>query len=267
MTIKQQVKIAVIGGTGVYDPGRMTDVEQVKIYTPYGATSDLITVGNYGGVPIAFLPRHGGKHTIPPHLVPYQANLWALKKLGVERIIAPCAVGSLREELKPGDIVVADQFFDFTKGRPYSFYNGGQVCHIAVANPFCSELRELAISTLKGIKATFHDKGINVCIQGPRYSTKAESDFFRKAVGADIIGMTLVPECVLARELEICYVSIAAVTDYDSWSEEAVDTEMVTKTMAKNAITLQNFLNAILPQIPAARKKCECPSALEKAMI
>lgn len=262
------VEYAIIGGTGVYDPGLLKNAVQKKIGTPYGAPSDLITIGDYNGIRIAFLPRHGSNHYLPPHKVPYRANIWALKQLGVKRIIAPCAVGSLRKEIPPQYLMITDQFVDFTKNRDYSFYDGGQVCHISVANPFCQELRNLAIEKAKKLNIKCFDKGTLVCIQGPRYSTKAESIFYRDAVKADIIGMTTVPEAQLARELEICYVSIAAVTDYDTWHEEPVNATMVGETMAKNLSNIRALVGEMLPAIPKdrSRSKCDCPIALEDAM-
>jgi 5'-methylthioadenosine phosphorylase len=262
----EKIEIAIIGGTGVYDPGALTNAEQVKVYTPYGATSELITIGTYAGKQVAFLPRHGANHHVPPHNIPFRANIWALKELGVKRIIAPCAVGSLREELPPGFIVFPDQFFDNTKNRDYSFHEGGEVCHISVAEPFCPELRKLAIATAKEMQIDFQDHGISVCIEGPRYSTKAESNFYRHAVQAHIIGMTLVPECVLAREMEICYIPIAAVTDYDVWADEPVSTEFVKQTMTKNITTIRELLLKLLPKIPEKRV-CECKAALKNAFI
>jgi 5'-methylthioadenosine phosphorylase len=265
--INEKVEVAIIGGTGVYETGALKDAKQIKVYTPYGAPADLITVGTYAGKKTAFLPRHGGNHHIPPHNIPFRANIWALKQLGVKRIIAPCAVGSLCEELPPGHIVFPDQFFDFTKNRDYSFYDGGQVCHIGVAEPFCKELRSLVINVAKDMKIDFQDYGTAVCIEGPRYSTKAESNFFKNAVQAHIIGMTLVPECVLAREAEICYLPIAAVTDYDVWADEPVDTDSVKKTMAKNVDTIRKLIVNLLPKISEERKICECHDALDGAMI
>ncbi|MFA6408814.1 MAG: S-methyl-5'-thioadenosine phosphorylase [Gammaproteobacteria bacterium] len=264
----ETAEIGIIGGTGVYDPGMLENAKQVKVYTPFGAPSDLITVGTFAGRRVAFLPRHGMNHTYAPHPVPYRANIWAFKELGVTRIIAPAAVGSLRENVHPGDIVVVDQFFDFTKGRHYTFYEGGQVCHISVAEPMCPELRELSIDVLKKMKVKFHEKGTNVCIQGPRYSSRAESNYFRDNIKeASVIGMTLVPECVLAREAEICYLSLAAVTDYDSWSNKPVDTASVKKVMTKNLAVLREAIKTLIPQIPTEREKCPCPTALQDAMI
>jgi len=261
----EKVEIAIIGGTGVYDAGLLQDIKHIKMATPYGAPSDQIVVGTYYGSRVAFLPRHAADHHIPPHKVPYRANIWALKQLGVTRILAPSAVGSLRKEIPPGDIVITDQFIDFTKCRDYTFYDGGQVYHISVANPFCEELRQIAIASAHELKIPFHDKGTNICVQGPRYSTKAESLYFKDILKADTVGMTLVPECVLAKELEICYLSIAASTDYDTWHEEPVNAEMVGKVMAKNLKTIRALLAKIIPQIPPARSKCGCDSVLSNA--
>ena len=263
----EDIEMAIIGGTGIYEPGLLKYAKQVKVYTPYGQTSDKITVGTYAGIRIAFLPRHGTGHIYPPHKIPFRANMWALKQLGVKRIIAPCAVGSLREGLEPGHIVISDQFFDHTKQRHYSFYNGGETCHIAMGEPFCSELRALTIETAKEQGITFQDKGTIVTIEGPRFSTRAESEFFRNAVNADVIGMTLIPECLLARELEMCYVSIASVTDYDAWKVgDEVDAISVQQTMKKNIKILRDLFIQLLPKIPKERAKCVCPHALENAI-
>ncbi len=264
--IKEKVAVAIIGGTGVYDPNLLNDAEEVSVHTPYGPTSDLITIGEYCGQKVAFLPRHGAKHQLPPTKVPYRANIWALKQLGVERIIAPCAVGSLRKEYMPGQLAIVDQFVDFTKNRNYSFYEGNEVAHIAMHAPFCKEMRELAITKAKELEIDFHDSATTVTIEGPRYSTKAESIFFRDAVKADIIGMTLVPECQLARELEMCYLSVAAVTDYDAWHEEPVSGTQVVETMKHNLKSIRKLLVALIPELPAARKDCECWYALRDAM-
>ncbi|MEM4418998.1 MAG: hypothetical protein QXU66_05370, partial [Candidatus Nitrosocaldus sp.] len=167
--------VAIIGGTGVYDVGMLEDAREVKVYTPYGDTSDLITIGKYSGKSIAFLPRHGKEHRIPPHMIPARANIWALKHLGVKRIIAPAAVGSMKDDVKPGDIVVPDQFIDFTKRREYTFYDGGEVCHVSLADPFCPELRSIVIEQCKDLNLRVHEQGTYVCVEGPRYSTRAES--------------------------------------------------------------------------------------------
>ena len=225
-----QTEIGIIGGTGLYDPKLLKNVEEVTVDTPYGAPSDSITIGELSGRRVAFLPRHAKKHTIRPTDVNSRANIFALKKLGVQRILAPSAVGSLKEEYKPGDIVFVDQFIDRTTKREQSFYTGKKVCHISVAEPMCPELRQTLIAIAKDIGIRAHDTGTYVCIEGPRFSTKAESRLFR-SWGADVIGMTLVPECVLAREAELCYASIATVTDYDVWKDHAVSADEVVATM------------------------------------
>lgn len=264
--IKEKIELAIIGGTGVYDPNLLENSRQIKIHTPYGGPSDLITIGSYAGKNIAFLPRHGASHTLPPHKVPYRANLWALDKLGVKRIIAPRAVGSLRKEIKPRDIVIADQFIDFTKKRDCTFFEGSEVAHISAADIFCQELRDLAIKAAQKLGIGFHKTGTSICIDGPRYSTKAESIFFKDVIKADTIGMTLVPECVLARELEICYVSLEMSTDYDAWSDEPVTATMVGEVMKDNVETIRKLLLEIIPKIPEKREYCACPHALEHAM-
>ncbi|MFQ5940196.1 MAG: S-methyl-5'-thioadenosine phosphorylase [Nitrososphaerales archaeon] len=259
--------IAIVGGTGIYDSGLFRDKKEIKVYTPYGDPSDLLTLGRYAGRSIAFIPRHGRGHRIPPHKINARANIWALKQLGVGRILAPAAVGSMRMRLKPGHVAIPDQFVDFTKSKQYSFYDGGEVCHVSTADPFCPELRKFAIKTAKSLKLNFHDRANYVCIEGPRYSTRAESRLFRDYVKADVIGMTLVPECVLAREAEICYLSIATITDYDVWAEKPVSTKEVIETLRKNVQNTRRLLADLIPQIPSQRKKCECSRALEGAKL
>lgn len=259
--------VGIIGGTGVYDPGLFSAQREIKVHTPYGEPSDLVTIGEYSGVKVAFIPRHGRSHRIPPHSINSRANIWALKQLGVKRIIAPSAVGSLQVGYKPGDIAVPDQFIDFTKKRQYTFYDGGQVCHVSVADPFCPELRSIAIDRIKRLKFTMHDKATYICIEGPRFSTRAESKFFRDVMKADIIGMTLVPEVNLARETEICYTSIATVTDYDVWANHPVTSAEIVETLSKNVEKTKKLIADIVPAIPASRKKCACASALENALL
>lgn len=262
----EQASIAVIGGTGVYDPGLLENAERISIHTPYGVTSDNLLVGDYCGKRVVFLPRHGANHQYSPTTVPYRANIWALKQMGVQRIIAPCAVGSLRDDYAPGQIVFPTDFADFTKKRNYTFYEAENVVHIAMDKPFCQELRKIAVEAATAEGIDFHAEGTTITIEGPRYSTKAESNFYRKAVGADIIGMTLVPECQLAREMEICYLSIAAVTDYDAWHDEPVTAAKVLTTMEKNLKIVSKLLGAILPKIPETRgDACGCWNALDEA--
>jgi 5'-methylthioadenosine phosphorylase len=260
-----QAEIAIIGGTGLYDPKLLKNVKEIKVRTPYGPPSDSITIGELKDRHIAFLPRHSKKHTIRPTDVNSRANIFALKKLGVQRILAPSTVGSLREELKPGDVVFVDQFIDRTTRREQSFYTGKQVCHISVAEPMCPELRRTLIKAADDINISIHNTGTYVCIEGPRFSTKAESRMFRMW-GADVVGMTLVPECVLAREAEICYSSIATVTDYDVWKDQPVSVDAVFKTMSENVEKVKRIISEAISKIPKERG-CECKSALKDALI
>jgi 5'-methylthioadenosine phosphorylase len=258
-------EIGIIGGTGLYDPKLLKNVEEIKVRTPYGSPSDSITVGELKRRSIAFLPRHSRKHTIRPTDVNSRANIFALKKLGVQRILAPSTVGSLREEFKPGDVVFVDQFIDRTTRREQSFYTGRKVCHISVAEPMCPEIRHALIEAAGDMHINTHNTGTYVCIEGPRFSTKAESKMFR-TWGADVVGMTLVPECVLAREAEICYSTIAAVTDYDVWKDEPVSVDAVKRTMKQNIEKIKTIIAEAVPRIPRERA-CECKKALQNACI
>jgi 5'-methylthioadenosine phosphorylase len=258
-----QAKIGIIGGTGVYDPKMFKLKESVRPFTPYGATSDEILIGELYGVDVAFLPRHGKGHIYPPHKVNYRANIWAMKQLGVERIVSPCAVGSLQEEFKPGEIVVVDQFIDFTKTREYTFFDEGKTVHVSMADPFCPEMNGLFAKAAKKAKIPCHAGGTYVCVEGPRFSTRAESTMFRAF--ADVIGMTVVPECQLAREMEMCYTSLAMITDYDVWADEPVDTRTILKTMADNMDKVQLLLKNVVPKIPEMREKCRCADILKEA--
>jgi 5'-methylthioadenosine phosphorylase len=260
-----RAEIGIIGGTGVYDPQLLKNTVETKVHTPYGPPSDLITVGELKGRKIAFIPRHGKKHSIRPTDVNSRANVYALKQLGVQRILAPSAVGSLREELKPGDVVFVDQFIDRTTRREQSFYEGPQVCHISMAEPTCPHLRKTLTKAAAESCIRHHDTGTYLCIEGPRFSTKAESELFR-SWGADVIGMTLVPECVLAREAEICYASIATVTDYDVWKEHPVNASEIKKTMTENVEKIKALLSDAIPKIPKKRT-CECAAALKNALV
>lgn len=260
-------EIGIIGGTGIYNTELLTNAKSIKIFTPYGKTSDLVTIGEYNGRFVAFIPRHGKEHTIPPHKVNSKANIWALNSLGVSRIIAPSAVGSLQDKYKPGDIVVPDQFIDFTKRREYTFYDEGQVCHVSCADPFCNELREILLNIAKQLKYNVHDGSTYICIEGPRFSTRAESKYFKDVLHGDIIGMTLVPECILAREMQICYVSIATVTDYDVWYENPVSSREILEVLTKNVNRTKELLTALIPSIPETRSKCKCKTALQDAMV
>jgi 5'-methylthioadenosine phosphorylase len=260
-----QAEIGIIGGTGLYDPKLLKNAQEIEVNTPYGSPSDAFTVGEMAGRKVAFLPRHGRKHTIRPTDVNSQANVFAFKKLGVERILAVSTVGSLKEEYKPGDLVFTDQFIDRTTRREQSFYTCDKVCHISVAEPMCPEMRKTMFAVAKAAKIDVHRTGTYVCIEGPRFSTKAESNLFRQW-GADIVGMTLVPECVLAREAELCYASIATVTDYDCWKDHAVTAEEIVTTMRANIEKVKKIILETVAKLPKERG-CECKSALKSALI
>ncbi|MEM3396116.1 MAG: S-methyl-5'-thioadenosine phosphorylase [Thermoplasmata archaeon] len=259
-----KAKIGVIGGSGLYDSGLFTPEETLKISTPYGAPSSNVEIGKIENVRVAFLARHGKGHVIPAHKVNYRANIWALKSVGVERIYSIQTVGSLKMEMEPGHLVVPDQFIDFTKKRDYSFYDGGRTYHISMADPFCGELRKLLWSTAEKLGIKVHQAGTYVCIEGPRFSTRAESKMFKNF--ADIIGMTLVPEAQLARELEICYASLCQITDYDVWAEKPVDAHEIISTMQKNIASIKKILSVCVPATPEQRS-CECKNALEFAGV
>lgn len=259
-----EAEIGIIGGTGVYDPYLLKNVRKIKVTTPYGTPSDEITLGELAGRKVAFINRHGPGHSIPPHLVNSRANIWVLKHLGVSRIIAPGAVGSLKEEYKPGDIVITDQFVDFTKQRQYSFYQGGKVYHVSLADPFCNELRKVLFDTGEALNLPVRERGTYVCIEGPRFSTRAESKMFQSF--GDIIGMTLVPECQLAREAEICYAAINTVTDFDVWAEKPVSTEEILRTMKESIDKVRSLLIETILKVPSERN-CSCKDALKEAAV
>lgn len=260
-----QAEIGIIGGTGLYDPKLVKNLKEVRVKTPYGSPSDTIAVGEMEGRCVAFLPRHGKKHTIRPTDVNFRANIFALKKLGVQRILASSTVGSLREEYKPGEVVFVDQFIDRTTKREQSFYTENKVCHISVAEPVCPELRQILIAVAKKEKINAHNNGTYICVEGPRFSTKAESKMFR-SWGADVVGMTLVPECVLAREAEVCYASIAMVTDYDVWKDHPVCVDDIVKTMKANIENVKRIITETIVKIPKDRG-CECKVALKSALV
>jgi 5'-methylthioadenosine phosphorylase len=258
-------EIGIIGGSGFYDADMFKSVSEVKMYTPYGAPSDTISVGEFKGVKVAFLPRHGKRHSLPPHMINYRANIWAMRDLGVKRIIAPSAVGSLKEDMKPGDLVIPDQFIDFTKGRQYSFYDGGVVGHFSLADPFCPELSWLCVETARSLKIPCHSSAVYVCVEGPRFSTRAESKLFR-SWGADIIGMTLIPEVTLAREMGICYATPATVTDYDVWANKPVTAEEVAVTMKMNVDKVKSLIMELIPKLLKERD-CNCARSAEHALV
>ena len=263
--------IGVIGGSGLYRMEGMTDVEEVSVQTPFGDPSDVITVGRVEGVSMAFLPRHGRGHRISPTEIPVRANIWALKSLGVEWVISVSAVGSLREHIAPRDLVIPNQLFDRTRSRVNSFFEGGIVVHCTFAEPFCSTLSKLLLDSARELgDVTVHEGGTYVCMEGPLFSTRAESRTYR-SWGMDIIGMTALPEAKLAREAELCYATIACATDYDSWheTEESVTVEMVVSNLSANVANAQRILRAVAKKIPADRSAntCDCPSALATAIM
>lgn len=250
-------RIAIIGGTGVYNPDTFELIKEVTVDTPYGKTSDKIMIGKINGVEVAFLHRHGRNHEYPPSSVPYRANIYALKQLGVEMIVSPCSVGSLREDFKPGDLIIVDQFVDLTKKRDYTYFNDRTV-HIAIPDPFCPEMNAVFDRCAKKMGIPHHLGGTYVTIEGPRFSTRAESRWFRNF--ADIVGMTLVPECQLSREMGICYCSLATVTDYDAWKEETVTFEAIVKVMTECLDKICKILEMALPELEKI-KNCGCIEA------
>jgi len=261
MSVYPQVDVGVFGGTGFYD--LLEDARTVKIHTPYGAPSSAPLVGMVGDKKVAFLPRHGTDHSIPPHKINYRANLWAMKELGATRIIAPCACGTLQADVKPGDFVVLDQFVDRTCCRKDTFYDGPRVTHVSSADPYCDDLRALAIKSCENLSIPFHPTGTVVVIQGPRFSTRAESRWFASQ-GWEVINMTQYPEAYLARELEICYCGIALITDYDAGvdADESVTNVDVMKVFAENLDKLKALLVDMIPEVTQTRDACSCKEAL-----
>jgi len=260
--------IGVIGGSGLYHMPDLTDVEEIRVETPFGSPSDVISVGTLSGQRVAFLPRHGRGHRLTPTELPVRANIWALKSLGVRHLIAVSAVGSLRRKIKPLDIVIPDQIFDRTKGRPGSFFENGIVAHVGIADPFCSAMRRALYMASKEVAATkVHDGGTMVVIEGPQFSTKAESRFYR-TMGFDIIGMTAIPEAKLAREAEMDYAVLAMVTDYDVWheAEEPVTAEMVIRNLNENVRTAQRILKTVIPRVLDLKCEAGCCDALSTAI-
>ena len=261
-----EAKIGIIGGSGLYKMVGMSEVEEVKINTPFGEPSDAIILGKLKGVRVAFLPRHGKGHRISPSELPTRANIYALKSLGVERIISVSAVGSLREEIKPLHLVIPNQLIDITKGRDNTFFSGGIVGHISFAEPFCPVLSQVLFEAATKAGAKVHQGGTYLAMEGPQFSTKAEAQLYR-SWGADIIGMTACPEAKLAREAEICYATIAFVTDYDCWhpSYALVTTEMILTNLEKGVDMAKKILKLAVPTIPQKRD-CACATALKDAI-
>ena len=259
-------EIGVFGGSGFYS--LLDECEEHEIETPYGAPAGPVTIGKVANRKVAFLPRHGPAHDLPPHMINYRANLWAMKELGVKRILGPCATGSLQPDVQMGDFVICDQFVDRTAGRIGTFYDGPITTHISCAEPYCPQLRKIAVEAGKGLTLPVHDGGTVVVIQGPRFSTKSESKWF-SAQGWEVINMTQYPEVVLARELEMCYVNISLITDYDAGVEgdpekKAVTHEDVIKAFQENNEKLKKMILRITENIPDTFE-CDCQDALKGA--
>jgi len=262
-----QAKIGIIGGSGLYQIEGITDIKEVNIDTPFGKPSDEITIGRLGGTSIAFLPRHGKGHRLIPTEVPSQANIYALKSLGVSNIIAVCSAGSFKSEIKPGELLIPNQLIDRTRKRTSSFFGDGIVAHIPFAEPFCANLSRILHDSARKVGAAIHHGGTYLCMEGPAFSTRAESRLYR-AWGADIIGMTALPEAKLAREAEICYAVIACVTDYDSWHEAKVPVtvEMILATMLHNTETAKAIIKLSVSRI-FPENECDCNAALQRAIV
>lgn len=261
-----KIKIGIIGGSGFYK--LLDNVKEVEVKTPFGKPSDKILIGDYKGKNVAFLPRHGRAHNYPPHKIPYKANMWALKKLGVKYVLAPCACGSLQSDIKPGEFVIIDQFVNKTYGRDDTYFHGPDVVHISTADPYCSNLRQLVYKNAKKIKIKSHFGGTVLVINGPRFSSKAESKFYSQQ-GWEVINMTNYPECVLARELEMCYAAICLVTDYDAGifqkNKKAVEFTDVAKVFAQNNIKVRKLLLKVIEELD--NKKCICHQATKNARV
>ncbi len=261
------LKIGIIGGSGLYEMSGLTDVRELTVETPFGNPSDAIVHGRLGDTDLYFLPRHGRGHRLLPSELPFRANIWALKHLGVSRVIAVGAVGSLREEIAPGHLVVPDQFIDRTFDRTATFFGNGIVAHVAFGDPVCPVLSKNVLESARRIGATVHAGGTYVCMEGPQFSTRAESELYR-SWGASIIGMTNLQEAKLAREAELCFATLALSTDYDCWKQDAheVSIEEVLKVMGSNVALAKQVIHDVVPTL-AATSDCGCERALEFAII
>ena len=261
------IKIGIIGGSGLYEMEVLTDVENVSMETPFGAPSDSYVIGTLEGIRVAFLSRHGRGHRLIPSELNFRANIYGFKKLGIEQLISVTAVGSLKENIRPLDIVIPDQFFDCTKERPSTFFGNGLVAHIPFADPVCPDLAQLIYNGGKDVGASMHNGGTLLCIEGPAFSTRAEANVYRQW-GMDIIGMTSLQEAKLAREAEICWAAMAMVTDFDCWHEEEseVNVETVVQNLKQNISLAKKIIQAVVPQISGERK-CICAQALNNAIM
>ena len=259
--------VGVIGGSGLYEIEGLSDIESISVETPWGSPSDELVVGMLGDVKMVFLPRHGRGHVIMPSEINFRANIYAMKKLGVEWIIAVSAIGSMKEEYAPGHVVVPSQYFDHTKGRKSTFFGEGIAAHVSLADPVCPVLSGVIAQAARSAGATVHEGGLYICMEGPQFSTRGESEIYR-SWGVDVIGMTNMPEAKLAREAEICYASLSLVTDYDCWHDghDDVTVEDLIATLTQNVALSKNVLEIAAPEISAERD-CVCESALKNAII
>jgi 5'-methylthioadenosine phosphorylase len=263
----RQISVGVIGGTGLYQIEGLADIEEVNPDTPFGKPSDTIVTGRLEGIGIAFLPRHGKGHRLLPGELPSRANIYALKSLGVEQIIAICSAGSFKEELAPGHLVIPDQLIDRTRGRVSTYFGEGVVAHVAFGEPFCPRLSAVLYEAGREVGAPIHPSGTMVVMEGPAFSTRAESRLY-KSWGADIIGMTALPEAKLAREAEICYAVVGCITDYDSWHQQrdAVTVDVILSTLARNVDTAKRIIRLAAARMSGLRD-CACATALETALV
>ncbi len=271
MAAQHPVKIGIIGGSGLYQMEALTEIEEIKVETPFGDPSDALIVGKVDGVPVAFLARHSRGHTLTPSELPFRANIYAMKSLGVEYLISASAVGSLKAEAKPVDMVVPDQFIDRTKNRVSTFFGEGIVGHISFGDPVCAQLAKVladAVESQNLAGVTLHRGGTYVCMEGPAFSTRAESELYR-SWDATVIGMTNLPEAKLAREAEIAYATLAMVTDYDCWhpDHDSVTVEMVIGNLQKNAVNAQKVIRSVVRQLSENPPVSEAHSALKYAII
>jgi len=265
--MEKLAEIGVFGGSGFYK--FLEDIEEVKIETPYGMPSDNIFLGTIGKHRVAFLPRHGRNHTILPHLINYRANVWAMKEIGCTRVISPCAAGSLQKHVEPGHFVVCDQFVDWTDGRKSTFFEGPIVTHPSPAETYCPELRQLAIKTAKDLGITVHEQGTVVVINGPRFSTKAESKFFTNQ-GWEVINMTAFPEAYLVKEMDMCPLNISLITDYDAGlvgDVPPVSHHEVIQVFNNNVANLKKLLFTMIENIPVERANCECANTKKNSQL
>ncbi|MFA6989612.1 MAG: S-methyl-5'-thioadenosine phosphorylase [Candidatus Gastranaerophilaceae bacterium] len=264
---KKLADIGVFGGSGFYN--FLDNIEEIVVETPYGHTSDKIMLGTIGKKRVAFLPRHGRNHSIVPHKINYKANVWAMKSIGVSRVISPCAAGSLQKHVAPGDFVICDQFVNLTSGRPDTFYEGPIVTHVSPADPYCPELRHIAVQSAKENGINVHETGTILVINGPRFSTKAESKFYT-AQGWEVINMTQYPEAYLVRELNMCPVNISLITDYDAGlisGSEPVQHHEVLKVFNENNEKLRKLLFTMIEKMPETKNNCQCDKVLEQSRV